>query len=134
MVAAQPLAGPIALKVDLMKDGQRVAGAEGTPTAASPLSFSASLGAGFYVVVISSTATSGRGTFQLALATTGSFAGGVVVGGFITRDGGGNSLSGFGAFCVPATQAVTVKLFGRVSKSWAEKAAAGRATNGRAAT
>ena len=65
------------------------------------------------MVTINSLPTSGRGTFQLALETPGSFAGGVVVGGFITRDGGGNSLSGFGAFCVPKTQQVTVKLFGR---------------------
>ncbi|MCC6197885.1 MAG: right-handed parallel beta-helix repeat-containing protein, partial [Burkholderiales bacterium] len=101
--------------VDLRRDGiagERIAGAQGTPSASSPLSFSASLGPGFYVVVIGSDAASGRGTFQLALGTAGSFAGGVVVGGFITRDGGGASLAGFGAFCVPATQAVTVKLFG----------------------
>ena len=111
-IHAQPLGGPIALKVDLMKDGQRITGVEGTPGATTPLTFSANLTPGFHVVVINSTASSGRGTFQLALGTTGSFAGGVVVGGFITRDGGGNSLSGFGAFCVPATQPVTVKLFG----------------------
>lgn len=112
-VNAQPLAGPIALTVDLEKDGQRIAGVAGTPQPSAPLTFSADLTPGFHVVVINSASTSGRGTFQLALGTTGSFAGGVVVGGYITRDNGGNSLTGFGAFCVPATQSVTVKLFGQ---------------------
>jgi YVTN family beta-propeller protein len=111
-VYAQALAGPIALKVDLTKDGQRIAGAEGTPGASTPLTFAADLTPGFHVVAINSTPASGRGTFQLALATPGSFAGGVVVGGYITRNPAGASLSGFGAFCVPQSQSVTVKLFG----------------------
>lgn len=112
-IYAQPLAGPIALKVDLMKDGQRIDGVTGTPGPSTPLTFAADLTPGFHVVVISSTAESGRGTFQLALGTSGSFAGGVVVGGFITRDAAGGSLTGFGAFCVPKTQPVTVKLYGQ---------------------
>ncbi len=112
-IAAQPLAGPIALKVDLVKDGQRIAGVEGTPGPSTPLTFAADLTPGFHVVVINSTPESGRGTFQLALGTPGSFAGGVVVGGYLTRDGGGGSLTGFGAFCVPQSQPVTVKLFGQ---------------------
>lgn len=111
-IDAQPLAGPIALTVDLMKDGQRIAGVEGTPAPSAPLTFAANLDPGFHVVIINSLPGSGRGTFQLALATPVSFAGGVVVGGFITR-AGGTSLSGFGAFCLPQTQAVTVKLFGQ---------------------
>jgi hypothetical protein len=35
-----------------------------------------------------------------------------VVGGFLTRDPAGNSLTGFGAFCVPQTQDVTIRLVG----------------------
>lgn len=112
-VNAQPLVGAIGLKVDLMKDGSRIGGVEGTPTTTSPLQFAADLTSGFHVVVINSTVTSGRGTFQLALGTPGSFAGGVVVGGFITRNSAGQSLSGFGAFCVPQTQEVAVKFFGQ---------------------
>lgn len=112
-INAQPLAGPIALKVELLKDNTTVlGGAQGTPAAGSPLFFEADLTAGFYAVRISSTASSGRGTFQLALFTPGSFAAGVVVGGFLSRDPAGNSLTGFGAFCVPQTQPVNVLLYG----------------------
>lgn len=113
-VNAQALTVPIGLVVDLMKDNTtRVGGVSGTPTPSVPLQFSADLGTGFYVVRISSTSSSGRGTFQLGLATTGSFAGGVVVGGYLTRAVAGGSLVGFGAFCLPKTQAVRVSLYGR---------------------
>ncbi len=113
VINAQPLAGPIALKVELLKDNKdRVGGTQGTPASDAPLTFSAQLGPGFYVVQINSAPGSGRGTFQLALATTGAFADGVVVGGYLVRDGGGNSLTGFGAFCVPQTQPVSVRLYG----------------------
>ncbi len=112
-INAQALAGPIALKVDLLKDNvTRVGGVEGTPTAGAPLVFAADLTPGFYVVQINSTATSGQGSFQLQLYTPGSFAGGVVVGGYLPRDSKGTSLTGFGAFCVPETQPVRVTLFG----------------------
>ena len=111
-INAQPLGPPIALKVDLQKNGQRLAGVEGTPTPTTPLRFSVDLTAGFHVVVINSTSASGRGTFQLGLETAGSFAAGVVVGGFITRGPSGASLSGFGAFCLPQTQDVNVRLLG----------------------
>ena len=112
-IDAQPLAGPIALDIQLTKDNQVIGGVSGTPGPGAPLSFAADLTAGFHVVKINSSPTSGRGTFQLALATPGSFAGGVVVGGFIGRDSKGGSLAGFGAFCVPRSQSVTLKLFGR---------------------
>lgn len=112
-IYAQSLGGPIALVVDLLKDNTSyVTGIQGTPGATTPLTFFADLTPGFYVVRINSTASSDRGAFQLALGTQGSFAGGVVVGGYLTRDSGGNSLSGFGAFCVPQTQGVTVSLYG----------------------
>lgn len=113
-INAQPLAaGPIALRVNLLKDNtQHVGGAEGTPTPGAPLTFVADLTPGFYVVQINSTAASERGTFQLGLATTGAFADGVVVGGYLPRDAAGNSPTGFGAFCVPQTQKVKVELFG----------------------
>jgi hypothetical protein len=91
----------------------RSTGVQGVPGPSSPLTFFADLTPGFYVVQIRSTPTSGHGTFQLALGTTGSFAGGVVVGGYLTRDGAGNSLVGFGALCVPQTQSVGVSLYGK---------------------
>lgn len=112
-IYAQPLAGPIELKVELLKDNtSRIAGVQGTPQTTAPLSFSANLAAGFYVVQISSTPSSGQGTFQLELSTGGSFAGGVVVGGYLARSTGGASLTGFGAFCLPKSQPVLVKLYG----------------------
>lgn len=112
-VNAQPLADPIGLDVSLLKDNTtRVGGVQGTPTATAPLTFAADLDAGFYVVRIGSVAGSGRGTFQLGLATAGAFANGVVVGGFLSRNAAGASLTGFGAFCVPQTQPVRVRTFG----------------------
>lgn len=113
-VYAQPLTStPIGLVIDLMKDNTtRVAGTQGAPTAAAPLTFAADLQPGFYVVKIGSTTGSGKGTFQLALGTEKSFAGGVVVGGYLDRASNGTSLTGFGAFCVPQTQPVTVQLYG----------------------
>jgi parallel beta-helix repeat protein len=61
---------------------------------------------GFYVVEIVSAAGSPRGTFQMGLDALG-FSGGVVVGGFITE-----GLTGFGAFCVPQSQNVDMRLLG----------------------
>jgi DNA-binding beta-propeller fold protein YncE len=90
-VAAQALpgaSGQVALDVALKKDGQRIAGTNGTP----PLSFSADLTPGFHVIEIVSGPASPRGTFQMGLDAQG-FSGGVVVGGFITE-----GLTGFGAF------------------------------------
>ncbi len=104
-VAAQALpgaTGQVGLDVALKKDGQRVAGANGAP----PLNFSADLTPGFHVVEIVSAPGSPRGTFQMGLEALG-FSGGVVVGGFITE-----GLTGFGAFCVPQSQNVDMRLVG----------------------
>lgn len=104
-VAAQALpgtTGQVSLDVALKRDGQRVAGTSGSP----PLNFSADLTPGFYVVEIVSAPGSPRGTFQMGLDALG-FSGGVVVGGFITE-----GLTGFGAFCVPQSQNVDMRLVG----------------------
>ena len=82
-INAQPLAGPIGLRVDLLKNGHVIGGVSGTPIPGAPLTFASDLTDGFHVVKINSSPTSGRGTFQLALETPGSFAGGVVVGGYL---------------------------------------------------
>lgn len=104
-VAAQALPGApgqVGLDVALKKDGQRVAGTNGAP----PLSFSADLTPGFHVIEIVSAPGSPRGTFQMGLDALG-FSGGVVVGGFIAE-----GLTGFGAFCVPQSQNVDMRLVG----------------------
>lgn len=94
--------GTVGLDVALKSGGNRVAGTSGAP----PLTFNANLQPGFYVIEIKSLANAPRGTFQMGLAAQ-SFSGGVVVGGFI-KDG----LTGFGAFCVPQSQNVDMRLVG----------------------
>lgn len=104
-VAAQPLpgsVGDVSLTVILKKDGAEVTRASGPP----PLSFNANLTPGFHIVEIISGPDSPRGTFQMGLDAPG-FSGGVVVGGFI--QGG---VTGFGAFCLPQPQDVSVQLLG----------------------
>jgi hypothetical protein len=78
----------------------------------SPIQFSQSLGAGFYIIEIASLA--GRGTYQLGLGAQ-LFTGGVDVGGFIT-----SGLTGFGGFDLPSAQNVTIKLY---SQSYGSKGA-----------
>ncbi|MEE4331568.1 MAG: right-handed parallel beta-helix repeat-containing protein, partial [Wenzhouxiangella sp.] len=78
------------------------------------LSFERELAPGFYVVRLRSLPGAPRGNFQMALeAPGGSFNGGVVVGGFLDRRSDGTSRNGFGAFCLPSSQAVRFKSFGR---------------------
>lgn len=102
-VTAQPV-GQAALDVSIYKDNTTlVAGTSGV----APLTFTtASLEPGFYAVRIRSLPGSPRGTFQLSLGAT-AFSGGVVVGGFISE-----GVTGFGAFCVPRSQNVDMKLIG----------------------
>lgn len=94
--------GQVGLDVALLSGNTRVAGSSGQP----PLSFSADLTPGFYVVQISSLPGSPRGTFQMALSADG-FSGGVDVGGFITA-----GVTGFGGFCIPQSQKVDIHLLG----------------------
>lgn len=104
-VAAQALPGSLGevnLTVILKKDGQELARSSGPP----PLSFSADLTPGFHVIEIVSGPESPRGTFQMGLDAPG-FSGGVVVGGFIQE-----GLDGFGAFCLPQSQNVSLRLVG----------------------
>jgi len=98
-------------------DGSRAPvgqGASGKP----PLSVSTTVNPGFYVVEIKSLAGSPAGTFTMALATQfvgrpgGAFQGGVVVGGYATRDANGNSTIGFGGFCISEAQTVTIRTLG----------------------
>jgi len=113
-------AGNLGLSVQLYQpqaDGSRVAVGQGA-SGAPPLSVSTTVNPGFYIVEIKSLAGSPRGTFQMSLETQytnragGAFQGGVVVGGYLTRDAAGKSLTGFGAFCISENQTVTVKTSG----------------------
>ena len=73
------------------------------------------------MVEIKSLTGSPAGTYQMALGTTfsdrpgGAFQGGVNVGGFISRDPAGNSLTGFVAFCVSEAQNVNIRTLGGTS-------------------
>jgi YVTN family beta-propeller protein len=110
-------AGNLGLSVQLYKpqaDGSRTPagqGASGKP----PLSVSTTVNPGFYVVEIKSLPGSPAGTFTMALGTQfvgrpgGAFQGGVVVGGYATRDANGNSTVGFGGFCISEAQTVTIR-------------------------
>ena len=103
-IAAQALdgSGSLGLTAALLLNGATVAQASGK----APLNFGADLQPGFYVVSVTTGAGAPRGTFQMGLAAN-AFSGGVVVGGFITQ-----GVSGFGAFCVPQSQNVSMRLVG----------------------
>jgi hypothetical protein len=81
----------------------------GSPVSGSPpLTLKNSSSPGFYVIEVNQS-TSTPYTFQLGLAAD-FFAGGVDAGGYV-----GAGLTGFGAFYVPETQDVTMKLYGRTT-------------------
>ncbi|MSV29253.1 MAG: DUF1565 domain-containing protein, partial [Bryobacterales bacterium] len=103
-VTAQPLvAGPLELEVSIATGGVVAA----TQRGPAPLTVTADLPAGFHVVSIRTVPGSPRATFQLS-ASAPEFVGGVVVGGFIMPN-----VSGFGAFCVPTSQNIDVRLVAR---------------------
>ena len=81
----------------------------GSPVSGSPpLTLKNTSSPGFYIIEVNQS-TSTPYTFQLGLAAD-FFAGGVDTGGYV-----GAGLTGFGAFCVPETQEVTMKLYGRTT-------------------
>jgi len=114
-VAAAGYGGAQALaRVELRFDGQVLDSVEGALGGDTTLNFERELAPGFYVVRVRSLPGAPRATFQMALeAPGGSFNGGVVVGGFLDRRDDGSSRTGFGAFCLPASQQVRIRTLGR---------------------
>ena len=113
-VAAQGFKGAQALaRVELRSDGQVIEAAEGALGGETRLNIERELPPGFYVVRLRSLPGAPRANFQMALeAPGGSFNGGVVVGGFLDRREDGTSRNGFGAFCLPSSQNVGVRVLG----------------------
>lgn len=112
-INAQGFGAPAQLQVEVLAGGSTpVAGVQGSPVEV-PLELEQTLDPGFYVVRVRSLAGAPRATFQMALeAPGGSFNGGVVVGGMLARRANGESHVGFGGFCLPATQTVTLRTVG----------------------
>lgn len=91
----------------LLDSARRPIGAEQFGT--NSVQFEQALGEGFYIMEVRGGVNSPRATFQLGLNAT-AFGGGVNVGGFVAA-----GLVGFGAFYVPETQEVTVRVLGQPS-------------------
>lgn len=101
-------------RVELRAGDQVLESVEGPLSGEATLNFQRELSPGFYVVRLRSLPDAPRANFQMALeAPSGSFNGGVVVGGFLDRRPDGISRNGFGAFCLPKSQEVRIRTLGR---------------------
>lgn len=97
-------ASQYSMSVRLLDSNRQQIGTEQLGT--SVVQFQRSLGEGFYIIEVRTGGTAPRATFQLGLGAD-AFSGGVVVGGFVAP-----GLVGFGAFYVPETQEVNIRLLG----------------------